>query len=241
MRVSLLIGVVALTPIVSGTASGQQVRDSAGARIVRYREGDRPAQTWRVEAKPLLVIGGAEGTGPTEFADVAGVARLANGNIFVAEAATNQLRLFDSKGTFVLRVGRMGMGPRTPAGVRPRRVAQTIGRPPSLSCGIAELSGGLSDAHDPAGRANSRNHGHPRPTPALRLMPFLSPLYGPSADTCSQPVASTLSSTGPVRTRYVAPALSTPSFPTRRSVQHDAPTGHNRNGDSSTSSSPTAA
>lgn len=65
MRVGLLIAVVALTPMVSGTASGQQVRDSAGVRIVRYREGDRPAQTWRLEAKPLRLIGGAEGTGPT--------------------------------------------------------------------------------------------------------------------------------------------------------------------------------
>ena len=128
MRVGLLIAVVALTPMVSGTASGQQVRDSAGVRIVRYREGDRPAQTWRLEAKPLLPIGGAEGTGPTEFADVAGVARLANGNIFVADAATNQLRLFDSKGTFVLRVGRMGMGPGEFDVLRRLvRVADTVG------------------------------------------------------------------------------------------------------------------
>lgn len=127
-RVGLLIGVVALTPIVLGRASGQQVDDSAGVRIVRYREGDRPAQIWRLEAKPLLRIGGPEGTGPTEFSDVAGVARLANGNIFVADAGTNQLRLFDSTGAFVLRVGRMGMGPGEFDVLRRLvRVADTVG------------------------------------------------------------------------------------------------------------------
>ncbi|MDP1857306.1 MAG: hypothetical protein Q8K82_01465 [Gemmatimonadaceae bacterium] len=125
---SLLIGVVALTPVVAGTASGQHVRDSAGVRIVRYRESDRPTQVWRVDAKPLLQIGGPEGTGPTEFSDVAGVARLANGSTVVADAGTNQLRRFDSTGKFVLRMGRMGMGPGEFDVLRRLvRVADTVG------------------------------------------------------------------------------------------------------------------
>lgn len=76
-----------------------------------------PAPTWRLAATPSIAIGGENGVGPTEFAGVAGVVRLPNGRIVVADAGTTQLRVFGPEGRYVETIARRGLGPGEMRGV----------------------------------------------------------------------------------------------------------------------------
>ena len=117
-----------LLAAVAAATQGQQMRDSAGVRLLVYRASDRPTAVWRVDTKPLLMLGGPEGKGPTEFSNVAGVARLSEGSVVVADAATNELRVFDATGRFLRRLGRKGRGPGEFDVLRRLvRVADTVG------------------------------------------------------------------------------------------------------------------
>lgn len=66
---------------------------------------------WRLASTPTVAIGAPDGTGPTEFAGVAGVVRLADGRIVVADAGSTQLRIFGADGRFLETIGRKGSGP----------------------------------------------------------------------------------------------------------------------------------
>ncbi len=97
--------------ISAGQASAQQVADSAGARIIRYSGKDKPRTTWTIGSTPLVKIGGAEGTGPTELAQVLGVARLKDGRVVIADGGSTELRVFAPNGSFIKSIGRKGLGP----------------------------------------------------------------------------------------------------------------------------------
>lgn len=116
-----------LTPVIAcaprdrahleGTSS---TRDSAGVRIVENTAPALPPERgWRVEPRPLLVIGCGKDdlTQCTrtdslyDFTLVMGVARLSDGRIAVAVQGSDQLRFFDSTGKFLASVGRDGDGP----------------------------------------------------------------------------------------------------------------------------------
>jgi hypothetical protein len=89
----------------------QSIHDSAGVRVVSYPGVARPVARWRVDARPVVEVGGVDGVGPTEFADIMGAVRLPNGNIVVANMRTNELRFFDRAGKFIKAAGRTGAGP----------------------------------------------------------------------------------------------------------------------------------
>jgi hypothetical protein len=104
------MAIAALVAIPS-MARGQQVRDSAGARIISYDAGARAPARWTVEQRPLVKIGGADGQGPTELAGVLGVARLSDGRVVIADGGSTELRVFSPTGEFVRAIGRLGRGP----------------------------------------------------------------------------------------------------------------------------------
>ena len=91
-------------------AKSQQIRDSAGIRIVSYGRRDTPAGRWTLDPKPLVRIGGAD-DGPYGFAFIKGVARLSDGSIAVANQRPSEIRIFDASGGFVRSLGRNGTGP----------------------------------------------------------------------------------------------------------------------------------
>lgn len=100
--------------IMSATSRGldaQVASDSAGVRVVRYAHAAVPLQRWTVDTKPLLEIGGVDGEGSTEFADIRGVLRLQGGGVAVANGATNEIRIFRTNGVFLISAGRAGSGP----------------------------------------------------------------------------------------------------------------------------------
>lgn len=100
-----------LVTVLGWSAGAQQVRDSAGVRIVRYGEDAVPPARWTVHATPVLAIGGAEGSGPAELAGVRGVIRFADGALAIANATTRDVRVFDASGRHVRTIGRRGQGP----------------------------------------------------------------------------------------------------------------------------------
>jgi hypothetical protein len=95
----------------SGSADGG-ARDSAGIQIV---ENTAPlwseANAWRLSPSPILDLGGAGADSAHEFYRVAGVVRLTDGTIVVANSGTSQLRYFAADGTTIRSVGREGAGP----------------------------------------------------------------------------------------------------------------------------------
>lgn len=93
-------------------ASGPMVRDSAGIVIV---ENTSPAwgegEGWFLSDEPSLTIGETEGTEEYELYNVISAFRVSGGEIVVACRGTNELRFFDSAGSYLRAVGREGGGP----------------------------------------------------------------------------------------------------------------------------------
>jgi hypothetical protein len=68
------------------------------------------AQSWRLSPAPVLTIS-ADADSNAEFTGIAGLARLASGEIIVVQGSPAELRLFSSTGKFVRRLARNGSGP----------------------------------------------------------------------------------------------------------------------------------
>jgi len=60
---------------------------------------------------PLVTLGGIDVIEAEQFGSVAGARRLPNGEILVADSRNNELRIFDSAGTFRRKIGQKGQGP----------------------------------------------------------------------------------------------------------------------------------
>lgn len=88
------------------------VRDSAGIQIV---ENTGPAHAegegWLLSAEPTFQVGGDETNPVYDLGQVTGAVRLGDGTIAVANAATNEVRFFNSDGTHRSTTGRTGAGP----------------------------------------------------------------------------------------------------------------------------------
>lgn len=86
--------------------------DSAGIEIT---ESVRPLWTdesaWRVQPVPLLDLAATGSGGEHEFFRVRNAVRLPDGGIAVANAGTNEVRLFGVDGAFRAVMGREGQGP----------------------------------------------------------------------------------------------------------------------------------
>ena len=116
MRNTVLAGACAVVSMTAcggdGAAAGPVVRDSAGIRIV---QNDAPAwkdgQGWTVSAEPAVDIGVVEGEAAYQLAEVAGVARLSDGRIVVADGESGELRFFSAEGKHLRSAGRKGGGP----------------------------------------------------------------------------------------------------------------------------------
>ncbi len=94
-----------------GGAGSASTRDSAGIRIVENQGAAWPAGAgWRIPDTSLVDIGG-RGEGASELDQVNGLVRLSDGRLALANAGTNELRLFDASGTHLRSVGSTGSGP----------------------------------------------------------------------------------------------------------------------------------
>lgn len=67
--------------------------------------------TWRLDPKPILVLGKANGDEAEAFAAIPGATRLPNGNVLVADRGEFSLHLYSAAGNEVRKFGRKGKGP----------------------------------------------------------------------------------------------------------------------------------
>lgn len=108
-RSCLRVTLIALMGVLASTPHHLLAQSTRGAALASKR--------WDLSSKPTLSIGGVDGVGPTEFAGVVGVVRLANGRIVVADAGSTELRIFGTDGRHIETVGRKGSGPGEMQGV----------------------------------------------------------------------------------------------------------------------------
>jgi hypothetical protein len=101
-------------------ATNAVVRDSAGIRIVEHAEPDWTAAPWTIADSPTVSIGSVDGEEPYQLFRVRGATRAPDGRIYILNASTGQVRIFDDVGRFVTAMGGLGRGPgefRYPAGL----------------------------------------------------------------------------------------------------------------------------
>lgn len=93
------------------TAAAQGTRDSAGIRIIENAQPAwGPGLEWRLSEKPILAIGG--GTGEDDrLGRIAGVTRLSDGRVVVADQSTLQLKFYDASGRHLKSVSGKGQAP----------------------------------------------------------------------------------------------------------------------------------
>lgn len=88
------------------------VRDSAGVRIlaldlVRPIADAAPA----VKSTPRIAVGSVDGDEPYLLSHVAGACVVPGGDLMIANAESQEVRLFDSAGSYIKHYGRSGGGP----------------------------------------------------------------------------------------------------------------------------------
>jgi hypothetical protein len=92
-------------------AAAQVTRDSASIRIIDNVEPTWSAgREWRLSEKPTLVIGAGKGADDA-LGRIAGVTRLSDGRVVVADQSTLQLKFYDASGRHLKSVGGKGQGP----------------------------------------------------------------------------------------------------------------------------------
>ena len=108
---SLIFGLATCTDS-SARKQRSEVADSSGIQIVMNR---RPAwgpdDGWEVQATPLVQVGVREGDPAYQFGSVWEVKRLSDGRLITADEMARELRVFDSSGQHLLRIGGEGEGP----------------------------------------------------------------------------------------------------------------------------------
>ena len=96
----------------SPDGAGTQVRDSANIRIIENAsppEGSRLG--WRIGSEPTVSIGEVDGEEPYLLHVAWDATRLSDGRIVVTNTSTQELRVFDARGTYVETWGGAGEGP----------------------------------------------------------------------------------------------------------------------------------
>lgn len=102
----------ALLEVPASVLVAQEVRDSAGVRILHSPTPLwEPGEEWRVEVRPTVVIGTAAGDPSQELGLARDALRLRGGRIVVADDRRYELRFYDGRGEFLNATGREGEGP----------------------------------------------------------------------------------------------------------------------------------
>ncbi len=97
---------------------GVVVRDSGGVRIVENATAASELAVWTLAGQPRFQLGTVEGDLAEQFFRVSGAVRLSDGRIAVANAGSQELRLFTPGGRHLRSVGGRGGGPGEYRGMR---------------------------------------------------------------------------------------------------------------------------
>lgn len=94
----------------ASSTNASVVRDSSGVTIIEHDLAQRSG-TCAIDPNPSLSIGVEEGDEAYMLSDISGAARLSDGRIIIAQRSTQDIRYYDSTGTFLRTSGRQGRGP----------------------------------------------------------------------------------------------------------------------------------
>jgi hypothetical protein len=119
---SLVVRIVALPVLCSAGACSEpdavklsaatQIIDSAGVAIVMNAEpSGLDSTSWRVDSVPEVSIGVAQGPKEYMLSRVIGLVQFADGRVMILNAGTEDVRVYDSTGTFIRSFGGEGQGP----------------------------------------------------------------------------------------------------------------------------------
>jgi hypothetical protein len=114
IRLPLVLLLLAVAGACSNDDAGTSgvVRDSAGITIAEHAEPDWSAGgAWTLADSPSVSIGATAGEEPYQLFRVSDVARASDGRIFVLNAGTGEVRIFDAAGTYMRSLGGSGSGP----------------------------------------------------------------------------------------------------------------------------------
>jgi hypothetical protein len=89
--------------------SSATVTDSAGVQITINPDNSKTYGL--VSDEPILTIGGREAAGPTQFSNIRDILVDTQGNLWVADGASNEVRAFRPNGDQWKTIGRTGEGP----------------------------------------------------------------------------------------------------------------------------------
>ncbi len=88
------------------------VRDSAGVTIVAsFEPAWAEGEGWTLSDEPVVTIGMEDGPEEYSLYQVMGALMLPDGSFVIANSGSDELRYFDSTGTFLYSVGNDGFGP----------------------------------------------------------------------------------------------------------------------------------
>ena len=108
----LSIAALATCATDGGGGTGITTSDSAGVTIVEHDpRAWSKAVHWRLSDAPLAEIGGSDSIGAYNLFRVTSVSRLSNGDIIIANDATQEIRIFDASGRHLRTAGGRGSGP----------------------------------------------------------------------------------------------------------------------------------
>ncbi len=110
-RVAVVAALTCVLAPIAAHGAAQDVRDSAGIRVISYGSRDTPKGRWTLDPNPTLEIGRGAEEGPQAFVEMAGIVRLSDGRIAVANQTPSEIRIFDSHGRHLHSLGRRGEGP----------------------------------------------------------------------------------------------------------------------------------
>ena len=94
-----------------GGAPTAEVVDSAGVRIVTYDLTDVTVRTYRIVAEHDLQIGVLDGAPEYTFSRIPDLAVARDGSIIVSDGVAQELRVYDTNGTYQRTIGQQGDGP----------------------------------------------------------------------------------------------------------------------------------
>jgi len=155
--VPLFVALLSLPSCEGGARTEPSVsRDSAGIRIIESRAPLwRAGSAWRLDPVPALSIGSVEGEEAYLLARVAGVDRLSDGGIVVANGGSDDVRVFDARGRHRFTIGRRGEGPGEFTWIRALWVL------PGDSILVASSGGGRFTLFDASGGLAATRQGPP--------------------------------------------------------------------------------
>lgn len=97
--------------IACSNSNNRETVQNIDVKVVENSEPKYDGQFWEISTEPKLVMGVKEGEAAYQFYRVYDAVKLDNGNIWVSNSGSSEIRVFDENGKFITSFGGLGKGP----------------------------------------------------------------------------------------------------------------------------------